>query len=119
MTRFLGVAREKLDLAILITFCAIVVLDGLALGFVVRENSLRAKEVAIVAATVLESHCGQRTYAQSQVEHTSDLLASTSREVFYGGITRSQMFDQLKSQRAYRDTFKGLDCRAYSGTGPP
>lgn len=118
MDKFLGIRRDKFDVILMVTFCFIVLLNGFALAYVVRENSKRAKEVAAVAETVLAVNCSQRAYAQSQVEQTSDLLAKSSQETFYGGITRSQLFTQLKNQRDYRDTFKGLDCRAYNGSGP-
>lgn len=118
MGTFLGIARDKFDIIIMIAFCFIVALNGFTLAYVVRENAHRAEEVAAVAETVLSAHCSQRAYAQSQVEQTSDLLAASTITVFWNGTTREQMAAQLRSQRAFRDTFKGLDCRAYHGAGP-
>lgn len=114
MDKFLGVGRDKFDVIIMIFFSFLVLLDGVALAYVVKENSQRAKEVAIVADTVLAVNCSQRTYAQSQVEHTANLLAASGSDRFW----RESLVIQLERQREFRDTFKGLDCRVYSGSGP-
>lgn len=117
MDKFLGLSRDKFDAA-LMTFCALVLLDGIALAYVVKENSDRAKEVAIVAETVLAVNCSQRAYAQSQVEQTANLLSISGSNLFYCQVSRDYLVLQLKRQREFRDTFKGLDCRAYPGSGP-
>lgn len=115
---FLGIARDKFDAILMVVFCALVLLNGVTLAYAVYENIQRAEEVAVVAEAVLSAHCYQRVYAQKQVEQTSDLLAASTKTVFWNRVTREQLIAQLQAERAFRDTLKGLDCRAYKGAGP-
>lgn len=72
-----------------------------------RAQTIRNEQIAIDNKNAL---CGLKTYAQSQVESTSDFLAENPGAEPIPGVSRTQLIQQLERQRAFRDTLINVDC---------
>lgn len=115
--KFLGLEKGQFLVALIVAFALGAVLNAATLAYAVSQNSERVAAEAALFYNQLRIDCAQKTYAQAQVVATSDLLADNSGSIV-GGVPRHILSAQLDSLRQYRDTFKSLDCREFSGSAP-
>lgn len=108
--KFLGLTKFQFLIALVGLVALLSMLNGFTLVYAVRANQARIADAKEISDANLERDCNQKAYAQGQVENTSNFLAEHPGAEPIPGISRAQLVEQLKRQRAFRDTFGDLNC---------